>query len=301
LEALGAGGKLPLSKGVILPIQFDEIEAARLKLTTEDMKKQWDEIDRLQKQFISSFREGAGRVWDDFFVRGQNILASLANVIKGLLNTIGRTLFQNFATGLLTGSKQGAGGGIGGAIGNFGAGIGAKAGLGALFGTATPGLAAGATGATAISLATATPHIAATGLTGALGLSGGAGLLGLGAATIPVFGGIALGIFGLYKLFHQGQAKVQMTNDPFQFLGNRTMWFNTTFPYENLRETVATLERTVARLSGAIDSFESLDEGVLVKNGLPGAKAAIQSMNLDSLGDRKYRRRMAGAILEDTL
>src|ERR1043166_3851357 len=278
--------------------------------------KPWEELKKKHEEFVKSFRESAGHVWDDFFIRGSGILESLANVAKGILNTIGRTLFQDFAAGLvggtsetggLTGGVTQFGGLLGGRIGlsrlltGFGAkgqGVGALstfAGGGGLLGGllgaagATTGFAGTAVGTSALGLAgipagaLGAGAVAAPGfsLAGSLGLSGGAGLLGLGAATIPIIGGIiAGGLLAFHFLRHHTQ-EAPFTRDPHEVERNRSVLFFTS------------LQESMDKFTGGVDAFvqkvQSVKPGDVVMAGMP---SAFQSSN-------SFRRTVAGTLLDD--
>lgn len=278
-------------------------------------------ISEIRVKYLQRFRDELGRVWDTFFQSGATALQRLFGLAKDMLLSIGRSLFQSFGTALLTGRSGGAGG-LAGAVGNLGAGVGVKLGLGSLLGSGTGGgTAAGGIGGGSL-LAGVIGHGAAleaapgsigvlgagggltggaTGATGALGLGGGAGLFGLGAATIPVLGGIALGVFGLYKLFHHGHAKVAVTNDP---LGNlsRTLWFNSTFPFEKLTAAIADLNKTVGRVNNTMDGLETQPPGVLMVNNYAAIKSDVKATVSDGLAtDRRFRRNVSGTILEQPI
>lgn len=244
--------------------------------------KKHEDMVRVSEQFIQNFRDGAGRVWDTFSDRAITTMQKIARLSSMLFDTISRTLFQNFATGLLTGARGGGGGGLGGAVGSLGAGLGMKVGLGALFGGSAANAGFGAsTMLPGMLLPTAIPAIAApagvgAGLGGALGLSGGAGLLGLGAATIPVVGGIiAAGIFAYMKLRHRTE-EAPFTKDPFADERRRTIFF-----FTNMTEAMN-------RFTQAVDQFGTMSPGVLVKNGMPQA-----------LASNTFRRDTASIFMDD--
>jgi hypothetical protein len=284
--------------------------------------KQYEEAQKRSKEFMDSFREGAGRVWDDFFLKGKGAFGDLANLGKALLSTITRTLFQDFATNLVFGGAAGAGkpsassgiiGGIANRIGigqvfgtqssggasagsgiikNFAGGglLGKLAGgsglLGGLFG-ASPVAGSLATGAIGIinpatgALVTGTSAGAAGGIGGALGLGGGAGLLGLGAATIPVIGGIAAGIgFALIHFLGNHTKEAPFTRDPHEVEKNRSVLFYTG------------ISDAIDRFSGSVDKFynkiESLPPDEVVKIGFPKA-----------ISNNNQFRKNAGSILMD--
>jgi hypothetical protein len=252
---------------------------------------QQGELKRKSDEFFRDFRHGAGEVWDVFATRGQNVLTSLANLASGLLNTVGRALFTQFAAGLFTGQTGGAGGALG-KVGGLGASIGLSSGLSGLFGgAATAGafttvggtsvLAGGALAAPALApaLLAGGGGAAAGGLAGALGLGGGAGLLGLGALTIPVVGGIVAGaIFGLSKLFgHRPEAPFTM--DPNQAERNRSIFFFTS------------MADAADRFSRAVDRFSTMPPGQVVVDGMP---AALSSSN-------QFRRNVAAVLMDDDL
>lgn len=241
-----------------------------------------EELKRKNEEFFREFRQGAGEVWDVFATRGQNVLTSLANLTRGLLNTIGRTLFQNFATGLLTGARGGRG--LGATVGNLGASIGLSTGLSGLFGGgaaapgvfSSPGIFAG--GALA-GPSLAAPSLTGGGIAGALGLGGGAGLFGLGAATIPVFGGLALAAYGIFKWLHHKTVEAPFTTDPNSVERNRSILFFTS------------LSDAAEKLNRFADRMTTVPAGHIVIDGLP---AALQSSN-------QFRRGVASTLLDDDL
>jgi hypothetical protein len=273
--------------------------------------KEIEELRKKHEEFVRSFRESAGHVWDDFFIRGSGILDSLANAAKGILNTIGRTLFQDFAAGLvggksstggLTGGVTQLGGLLGGRIGlsRLLTGFGAKgaagalaadvAGGGGILGGGTAGLAGGAAagGAGLLGLTWAGPVGGVTGLgvggsvSGFLGLGGAAGLFGLGAATIPVLGAIAAGaFFGLRALLGHHTQEAPFTRDPHEVERNRSVLF-----FTNLQESMD-------KFTGGVDAFvqkvQSVKPGDVVMAGMP---SAFQSSN-------SFRRTIAGTLLDD--
>jgi hypothetical protein len=261
-------------------IRAGEQEADRLaKKIIDNML----EVRRQNEDFLREFRKGAGEVWDVFATRGQNVLTSLTNLARGLLNTIGRTLFQNFATGLLTGSRGTAAGGLAGAAANFGAGLGLQTGLGAIFGGGSAAAAPLVSGGllnvgAAVPPTLAAPSLAGGGLAGALGLGGGSGLFGLGSLTIPVIGPIIAGVtFGLSKLFGRRNLEAPFTRDPYEAERSRTIFFFTS------------AAEAFDRLSRSIDRFSTLPPGQIVIDGLP---AALESSN-------QFRRETASIFLGD--
>ena len=264
-----------------------------LELTTE-----------YQARFITSFRDSAGRVWDDFFQRGQNILTSLANMAKGLLNTIGRTLFQDFAAGLLSprgliGRGLGSiadgssiGGRILGAVG-VGSGAASTATAGSIFGGIGDANAMG--GTLGLGVAGAGPGIPATGFTGLLGLHGGAGLFGLGGWTMPVIGGSILGAIGLYKLLHH-KPPADIGADPYANVAAQTYHFNSTFPFERLNNAITDLNNTMRRLDATVATLDTKDPGVVTKEGFSAIKADVQDTVLRAANTREYGRGLWRAI-----
>jgi hypothetical protein len=279
--------------------------------------KQYEEAQKRSKEFMDSFREGAGRVWDDFFLKGKGAFGDLANLGKALLSTITRTLFQDFATNLVFGGAAGAGktsassgiiGGIanrigigrvfgtqssgssGGGLLNLAGGGGLLGGLlGGGVGSAIPGVAigtsavgplagiAGAGGALGAT-AVAAP---ATGLGAALGLGGGAGLLGLGAATIPVIGGIIAGaiLLGFHFLGHHTR-EAPFSRDPHEVERNRSVFFFTG------------IGEAMDRFTGGVDAFvnkvQSMPPDQVVTTGLSKA-----------LNNNSYRRNVQSVLMDD--
>jgi hypothetical protein len=254
--------------GSFNPDVFDPAAAdARAMLTRQSVLQQ------AQEQFFRDFRDAAGHAWDVFATRGKAALA--------LLSTIGRNMFQSFATGLFTGAK-GGGGGILGAAGNIGSSLGVSTGLAGLF---TGGAAAGSVvplAAVQAGWVPSLPIVGATGggIGGALGLSGGAGLLGLGAATIPVIGGAILGGFLLGKaLFGRKTLEAPFTMDPNSIERNRSVFF-----FTGMTDALDRLNRTLGR-------FDTMQPGPLVMEGLP---VALGSSN-------QWRRNVSSVLLDDEL
>lgn len=274
-------------------------------ITKDKVIKNAEEIHRKTEEFIKSFREGAGKVWDDFFTKGTSVLASLANLAKGLLNVIGRTLFQDFATGLLTGSK-GSSGGIAGTAGGIGASLGGRLGLGAIFGSGGSGAATAGTGSAggllgggllgglfhgagattqALTSPMGVPYTLTTagggGLAGALGLGGGAGLLGLGAATIPVIGGVAVaaGLILNHFLGHHTQ-EAPFTQDPNSVQRSREFFF-------------------YAGASALADAARDLNSIGLRVSTMPAGQVVIDGMPVALNSSNQFRRDMASVLVDD--
>jgi hypothetical protein len=264
-------------------------------LLAQRVIRQFEEAQAASERFVASFREGVGAIWDGFFVRGQGVLSSLANFAKGLLNSVGRTLFQNFATGLFTGGS-GGGRGLASVAGNLGGGLGLSKIFGGAGGGLLGGLFGGGAAASSVPLAAiqggfvpALPLSAigggvgaaagGGGLAGALGFGGGAGLLGLGAATIPVFGGIALGAGLLLKHFLKGQPEAAFTRDPSE---QRSVeyFFNT-------------LPAVLGGVRDALDDFRNtyrpMSASQVLVAGMPGA---LQSSN-------QFRRNTMSILSDD--
>jgi hypothetical protein len=267
----------------------DEVAAGEAvgRANGQKILKQFEDAKRASEKFVNDFRDGAGKVWDSFFNKGQNVLAKLSNFALGILNSIGRSLFQNIATSIATGSSGSQGGlaipGIGGKGGLLG--LASKIpGIGGLFGAttaATPAASSAILGAfplmTAPGAVATGGVIGAGGIGGALGLGGGSGLLGLGAATIPVFGAIAAGaIFGLSKLFkHRPEAP--FISDPNAAERSRTIFFT------NLAETQGRLADVLDRFS---DKFSVAKPGDVVMAGL---------------SNNTVRRKVTGKVLDDDI
>jgi hypothetical protein len=280
--------------------------------------KQYNLLQKEQEKFRDSFREGAGRVWDDFFIKGQSVFASLANTAKAFLALIARTFFQDFTTGLLFGGPArggiagglstlalggragllGSGGGTFGA-GSLGGGIFSLAGGAGLFGGplgAGTHMGTGALAGTVVSSPSG-------GLAGALGLGGGAGLFGLGAAaTIPVIGGAALGIGLLLHHLFGHKPKPVAGSDPWSELRSMTYQFNTTFPFEKLNTTLDTLSHSVGKLDNTLGGLSTMDPGQVMLDNAAVMKEPTKGFVADGLAsDRSFRKSVAGQILEQPI
>jgi hypothetical protein len=278
--------------------------------------------------------------WQSFSKMGRDAIASvtkffLDNLIKGMLDPFKGILdqmiqglgasFRNLVFGGSRSSSLGSLAGGGGLInvGGFGSGVirnaagggsssaagaglfgglAGKIGLGGLLGHGS----AGAAGSIGVLSADGTSIVGgATGLTGALGLGGGAGLLGLGAATIPVIGGLAAAAFGLFELFKHHKKKYEMSPDPFAADRERTLWFNSTQPfetksgpatqaYEQLNQTIGKLNGTVGLLHETVQSFDSIAPGDLVMKQKDGIKGVVAA----GMADRGFRKAIANGVLE---
>ena len=113
---------------------------------------------------------------------------------------------------------------------------------------------------------------------GFLGLGGGPGLFGLGGATIPVLSGIALGIYGLTKLFEHQTREAPFTRDP-NDSRDRTYFF---YAANELADASRDLATATKQLKGVNPN------DVIVK-GLPGA---LQQSN-------QFRRDINGVLQDD--
>jgi len=258
------------------------VEAKQIARTTAALNEATED-------FIRNFQQGAGFVWDTFTARGIGAMTKLSTLGSSLLSSLGRSLFQSFATGLFTGNRS-SGGGIASSVGNFGAslGFGKLLGGAGLFGggaaAAIPSVAPGVLSAGALAQI---PGIgtgafvgggaaAGGGLAGMLGLGGGAGLLGLGALTIPVIGGAALGVgLILKKILGHKTIEAPFTKDPNEIERSRSILF-----FTGMDEMRRFFER-----------LNTVPPGVLVKDGLP---MALESSN-------QFRRNIAGTLGEDEL
>lgn len=282
--------------------------------------KNMEDAKKKAAEFLKDFRDVAGGVFDFIFTKSKNVFQQIAAEFRNLIYSIGRVMFQDLAQALLLGPvgvRSGvlggllAGGGAGGGGGAVGAGLlqgrlgggmlAAIPGFGGIMGaTAGGGListlahafhrvsstAGAAPGSIGIlnpaleGLGGASSLVPTGGLAGALGLHGGAGLLGLGAATIPVIGGIAAGVaFGLFKLFGHGTREAPYTQDP-NDPRNREYYFY----------TGSTLLADAARdLSLVTRHLNTVPAGVVVKDGLP---VALQ-------GSNAFRRDMVSKLQDD--
>jgi TP901 family phage tail tape measure protein len=146
-------------------------EAALFKARQADLERYQQKL----ADAISDVKKSAGQVFDDMFIKGQNVFTSLGNLLKGGALSLGRSLFEdvgeflgpvklaieNLFKGLIEGPIQGfvksIGSQLGGALGGLTGGIGgnvATAATGAA--TSTAGVAssiAGGAASTATSLA----------------------------------------------------------------------------------------------------------------------------------------------------
>jgi hypothetical protein len=107
-----------------------------------------------------------------------------------------------------------------------------------------------------------------TGLAGALGFGGGAGLFGLGAATLPILGGAALGIGLLLNHFLGRSHIVPFTRDPHDER-ERTFFYET---------APAVLGRLSDSINMFTNKFEPVTPGKVVQAGLPTAINADPSL-----------------------
>lgn len=245
----------------------------------EKFLKQHEELKKKQEEFIKSFREGAGKVWDDFFLKGKGAFGDLVNLGKAFLSSITRTLFQELATGLVFGSKGGAGekaSGLAGLIGLGGSGggiLGKIPGLSKVFSSGGGGLLGGILGGAK----DVNGFPAAT-------IGGGGGMAGIGAfMTNPWTIGIAAGLLGgfaLYKHFHHPQ-NAPFTRDPNDVQRNREFFF-----FSGLQE----FKDASLMISRVMGNVSTMSPGQLVKAGLPMAMASSNQFTRDtantlSLGD----------------
>lgn len=90
----------------------------------------FDEHKARYENMINSIRDGAGRVFDDLLIKGKGAFSSLMNFVNGLLQTMGRKIFQNIATLVFSQGKSAQG----------------KSGWGSIFEGIFPGFSAGGTG-----------------------------------------------------------------------------------------------------------------------------------------------------------
>lgn len=182
------------------------------KRVGESMKESAHAAQVAFKDAFDSIKQTANRAFLDIFQNIHSGFAGLADVIKGIFRTLAAEILSTMTAQLFTPLLMGLnrsvfGGGLGNAaLTGGGAAIGGSllgGGLGSALGIQSfSGTGLGLTGG---------------GLTGALGLGGGAGLLGLGAATIPVFGAAAIGAIAWLKsqAHHEANTFVQGFQNPF--------------------------------------------------------------------------------------
>lgn len=273
-----------------------------VSVVREFQKRSADEAKKKADDVIKSFRDGAGKMWDDFFLKGKGAFGDLVNAAKGLLQSITKTLFQDLTTGLLFGSgasgSKAGGGLLGGLLNVGGSGLLSKIpGIGGILGKAGGGILGGVLGAgTAVAGTVATGAgtagvaggiIMGTSTGGVVGAGAGAGaggLAGLGALmTNPWTIGIAAGILGgigLYKLFHHPHA-APFTRDPNEVERNRSIFFFTG------------MTDAMNKFSNSVDGFTnrvaSIQPGDLITAALPTALASSNQL----------RRNVAGTLLND--
>lgn len=239
-------------------------------------------------EMVRSIRDSAGRVFDDMFIRGQNVLQSLANMAEGLLNTITRTAFQGIAQAVLTG-KGGSGGLLGLAGGLPGIGkLGGLLGLGggaaiAAGGTALAAPAVGSlaaiSGATGIGMAGAGVGAVSFGGAGAGGAGGMAALFS-NPWTAVAAGGI-LGGLAIWKALRGRTQEAQFTRDPFERTSERTMEFYAAHEF-------------VDRFARAVDKFDR-------KITTMPAKHVVTTGMADAMNDNTFRRQTGGMLMDDDI
>ena len=91
---------------------------------------------------FKQFRDSAGNIFDDIFIKGENVFDSLASTISGIIQTLARTIFQNLSASVL-GGLTGRIPDIGGIL-NFGGGV--ASGAGGAAGAAGGGASAAGSG-----------------------------------------------------------------------------------------------------------------------------------------------------------
>lgn len=246
-------------------------------------KRLMDEQRKRSLDMVNSIRDSAGHIFDDMFQRGQSVLQNLANMARGLFNTIGRTAFQSIAQIALVGSR-----GNGGLLGSA-PGLSRLLGFGA---AASPFLAGGVSlGATTVaggsSIASAAfpgLAIANPGIGAGIGTGGGlgtGGLFGLSAgATAGIGAAIVGGGFLLYELFKHRTQEASFTRDPF---GNGSQ--------TRLIEFYAANQ---TRLAHAIETFNR-------KFNAASARSVITAGMGDAFSDNQFRRQMGGMLTDDAL
>lgn len=263
-------------------------------ITAKAIIKNFELAKTKSKELAHSIREGAGRVFDDLFVQAQSFGDFIARLFKGIVTSLGRSLFQDLAQMILTGQGSLGSALLGGVAGkaatggllgklSMGGGLLGSLSLGGGAATATAGtLASGAIGilnpATG-GLVTGAAAGAGGGIGGALGLGGGAGLLGLGAATIPIIGAAALAAFAVFKLFDRDRREAPFSRDPFE--------------QRSIEYFYNTMPRVLDNLGHAVNVFNNKYNPVPAKNVImSGMPDALQASN-------KFRRSMNGVLQDD--
>jgi len=246
--------------------------------------KPFDEAKKRGKEIIKDITDDIGRMFTDSIVHGKNFWDAFKRLGLDAVAAVTNALLKGLVTqGLnsLLGGVIGTSSGLGKLLGLGGSVLG---GVSAAAGGAATGAFTSIGGTTllntgfAANSAVAAPAAFGGGIGGALGLGGGAGLFGLGAATIPVIGAIALGIFGLSKLFGHHTQEAPFTRDP-NVSQERTYFF-----YAANEMADASRE-----LAGATKQLKGINPNDVVVKGLPGA---LQQSN-------QFRRNINGVLQDD--
>jgi len=80
---------------------FESVDSTWIKINDQHRE-------RYQKM-IDTVRDGAGQVFDALLTKGKGVFSSLLNFVNGLLQTMGRKIFQNMAAMVFGGKKGGIG------------------------------------------------------------------------------------------------------------------------------------------------------------------------------------------------
>lgn len=185
---------------------------------------------------VNEIKESAGKVFDDMFIRGENVFTSLKSALKGGALSLGRSIFEDITGALLgpvkkafddffTGLLEGAG------IKSFVSGLGDKLGglLGGIFGGGGVGNAvAGAASSTAGAASSATTAVGAAG--------------SLTASIISAVGGVVGGIISAI-----GTARLEGTMNAVEF--------NTRSTYIEIKDL---MDFYLSRISANLDAFPQL-------------------------------------------
>jgi len=264
-----------------IDIKGGESEGERL---SKAIIKNFDEAKKRGQEIIKGITDDIGRMFTDSIVHGKNFWDAFKRLGLDAIAAVTNALVKGLAT-------QGLNSLLGGVLGHS-SGLAKLLGLGGtvIAGASTAAAATTAGAFTSIggttllntgfaaNSAVAAPAAFGGGIGGALGLGGGAGLFGLGAATIPVIGAIALGIFGLSKLFGHHTQEAPFTRDP-NVSQERTYFF-----YAANEMADASRE-----LAGATKQLKGINPNDVVVKGLPGA---LQQSN-------QFRRNINGVLQDD--
>lgn len=106
----------------------EKVVAGQAEITAAQQRTQ-EEARRQFEQSVNEVKQSAGKIFDDMFIRGENVFKSLGNALKGGALSLGRAIFQDITGALLgpikaafdnffKGILQKGLGGITGGIGN---------------------------------------------------------------------------------------------------------------------------------------------------------------------------------------